>query len=73
MSLKDVVVEGAVWWEKTVEYIFFGKYGLGLSPLDGDAERDFADVVVSLEGCKYLLIEFKKNKECFSSEYKKFN
>lgn len=60
------------WWEKTVEY-FFAREFLGdsvFAPLDGNEER-VGDLVFGEHGF-LVLIEFKKDKGCVESEFKKF-
>ena len=63
-----------IWWEKTVEYKFIlwlSKENNGfLAPLDGDHERA-GDTLISLN-CKWLLIEFKRDRDSTLSEIKKF-
>jgi hypothetical protein len=61
------------WWEKTVEYLFVKKHVNEESliiPFDGKEElqSDSALCVAS----RWILIEFKKEKNSFSSEKKKF-
>ncbi|MEY0338278.1 MULTISPECIES: hypothetical protein [Providencia] len=63
------------WWEKTVEYNFVTyakkKYGLNLlAPLDGNVESG-GDLIAGNPD-RYFIIEFKKEKNSFNSEYKKF-
>ncbi|RAP57335.1 hypothetical protein [Oleiagrimonas sp. MCCC 1A03011] len=61
------------WWEKTVEYYFILKHvdpNLLVSPLDGKEEK-LGDTIISSNN-KWVLIEFKRDESCLSSEIKKF-
>jgi len=62
-----------IWWEKTVEYKFVLDHADTdslVTPLDGNHER--AGDVIFQNGTKCLLIEFKRDEGCISSELKKF-
>jgi len=62
------------WWEKTVEYSFIVQCvenkKLHLAPLDGNEERA-GDTILSKDN-KWLLIEFKRDKNYLKSEKIKF-
>ncbi len=61
-----------IWWEKTVEYKFVQEY-LGskfIAPLAGKHEAA-GDVIVAT-GTKLILIEFKRDRTCISTEEKKY-
>jgi hypothetical protein len=62
------------WWEKTVEYKFVMLVAqaekLFLAPLDGNHERA-GDAMFSSSN-RWLLIEFKKDKDSISEEKRKF-
>lgn len=63
------------WWEKTVEYQFVllvaQSRKLFLAPLDGGEERA-GDAVFSSDN-RWVLIEFKKDRDAISTEKKKFD
>ncbi|QND84658.1 Uncharacterized protein ChrSV_2432 [Chromobacterium vaccinii] len=62
-----------VWWEKTVEYYFVRKLlddETAISPLDGKHEI-LGDALLKSD-LGWILIEFKKDQSCFSSEKAKF-
>ncbi len=61
------------WWEKTVEYMFVVsayKHGKLYLPLDGNEERA-GDTILSSQN-KWVLIEFKKDRQSISDEQSKF-
>lgn len=62
------------WWEKTVEYNFVVNactYGLNiLAPLDGKVESA-GDVIVGVPD-KFFIIEFKRERDNFNTEFNKF-
>jgi hypothetical protein len=62
-----------LWWEKTVEYLFVQKHvdlKMFVAPLDGDHERG-GDAILANES-KWVLIEFKRDKNSISDEREKF-
>jgi hypothetical protein len=63
------------WWEKTVEYYFVmqatKERKMVVAPLDGDEERA-GDAICCLNN-KWILIEFKKNKQRIVDEKRKFS
>jgi len=62
------------WWEKTVEYFFVLKHvkiDMLVSPLDGTEEK-LGDAILSDDN-KWVLIEFKKDKNKLNSEKEKFD
>lgn len=63
-----------IWWEKTVEYFFVQRHvdlNMLICPLDGDHEKA-GDALFANED-RWILIEFKKDKEGIASEQDKFN
>lgn len=62
------------WWEKTVEYKFIVSCAidkvLKLAPLDGNEERA-GDTIIS-QNNKWIIIEFKKDKDSIKTEKDKF-
>lgn len=63
-----------IWWEKTVEYSYVRNIITGdeaLSPLDGNAEKAFGDLIQKSNHL-FKLIEFKKSKLEFKSELEKY-
>lgn len=61
------------WWEKTVEYKFIKEYvdiDSFIAPLDGNEEK--AGDAIFGENEKFILIEFKKDKDSIKDEEKKF-
>lgn len=61
------------WWEKTVEYAFVQKYvkiEMAVAPLGGVQEKG-GDAIIN-NNDSWVLIEFKKDHDCISSEMDKF-
>lgn len=67
----------AIWWEKSVEYLFVSKavesnwFNL-VAPLSGNAEALYGDVILQANS-KFYLIEFKRNDESWMDETKKYS
>lgn len=77
-------MSGPKWWEKTVEYRFLeillnndklvpkeNKSDSSIVPLDGTHEEEAGDAILKLSD-KWVLIEFKRDKTCLSSEIQKY-
>ena len=61
------------WWEKTVEYAFVQKHveiEMAVAPLGGVQEKG-GDAILK-KNDRWVLIEFKKDNDCISSEMDKF-
>lgn len=81
--MSDKIMNEKMWWEKTVEYRFLEmlftemliqrelKPGSCIAPLDGNHEKQSGDVILKLSD-KWVLIEFKRDETCLSSEIPKY-
>lgn len=66
--------KGLIWWEKTVESLFFQrvyKNGFSVAQLAGALERLLGDAVAN-DGEKYHIFEFKTSSKTIKTEEKKF-
>jgi hypothetical protein len=74
MSADKAANPNVTWFEKTIEYKFLLEYlepNVVTSPLDGDAEQYWGDLIDGKEG-EFRLIEFKVDKGALTSEKDKY-
>ena len=77
MAKKDSVGTEIVWWEKSVEYTFIAEMVARdmftwAAPLSGKPETALGDAIMEWDG-NLLLIEFKRDAKCLSSEFEKYS
>ncbi|WP_374005786.1 hypothetical protein [Delftia lacustris] len=77
MTKMDDVGAEIVWWEKSVEYTFIAEMVwrdmfTWAAPLAGNPETALGDAITDWDG-RLLLIEFKRDSESLTSEYKKYS